>query len=81
MPPMPDLGLDFPQRLRATRIGLALAMLTIFFGFALGGVFGAFERPLRAALTASAQAVSDTVGTVPAKCRERQLCGPTPCLP
>lgn len=61
MPPMPDLGLDFPQRLRATRIGLALAMLTIFFGFALGGVFGAFERPLRAALTASAQAVSDTV--------------------
>lgn len=36
-------------------------MLTILFGFALGGAFGAFEAPLKSGLTARAEAVRDGV--------------------
>lgn len=52
---------DFHQGLRIGRIGLALAVLTILFGFAFGGAFGAFEAPMKADLAARAQAVSATV--------------------
>jgi hypothetical protein len=49
------------SRLRDSRIGIALALLTILFGFGMGGVFGAFEEPLKADLAARAEAVSSTV--------------------
>lgn len=57
MLPHPDLG----QRLRTTRWGLLLALLTILFGFGFGGAFGAFEGPLKDGLSARAEAVRDTV--------------------
>ncbi len=38
-----------------------LALLTILFGFAFGGAFGAFEEPLRRGLTERAEAVRETV--------------------
>lgn len=52
---------DVTQRLRASRIGVALVVLTLFFGFAIGGAFGAFEESIKADLTARANAVADTV--------------------
>lgn len=52
---------DFNQRLRECRIGVALIVLTILFGFGLGGVFGAFEAPLKAGLAERAGAVEDSV--------------------
>lgn len=48
-------------RLRDSRIGVTLALLTVLFGFGMGGVFGAFEEPLKADLAARAEAVSGTV--------------------
>lgn len=44
-------------RLRATRWGVLLALGTTFFGFALGGVFGAAEDAVRDGLKASGMAV------------------------
>jgi hypothetical protein len=38
-----------------------LALVTILFGFAFGGAFGAFEDPLRRGLTERAEAVQETV--------------------
>jgi hypothetical protein len=38
-----------------------LALLTVLFGFALGGAFGGFERPLKEDLIARAEAVRDGV--------------------
>lgn len=38
-----------------------LALLTILFGFAFGGAFGAFEEPLKRGLTERAEAVRGTV--------------------
>jgi len=52
---------DIHTRLRDARIGAALAVLTILFGFGLGGAFGAFEDALKADLTARGQAVVATV--------------------
>jgi hypothetical protein len=52
---------DWNQRLRASRWGVVLAMLTILFGFAMGGAFGAAEDSLRAGLQASGDAVLDSV--------------------
>lgn len=52
---------NLPSRLRHTRIGLVLALLTILFGFGMGGVFGAFEEPLKAGLQARADAVADAM--------------------
>ncbi|MCC6524305.1 MAG: hypothetical protein IT373_16725 [Polyangiaceae bacterium] len=52
---------DFISRLRASRWGAMLALLTILFGFGFGGAFGAFEDSLREGLTARAEVVRDTV--------------------
>jgi hypothetical protein len=49
----PDLG--------SVRIGIALALLTLLYGFSLGGAFGAFEDNIKGSLEASAMAVKDTV--------------------
>lgn len=43
------------------RFGVVLALLSIFFGFALGGVFGLNEDGLKDHLAASAEAVRDSV--------------------
>jgi hypothetical protein len=51
----------FVTRLRAGRWGTLLALLTILFGFGLGGVFGAFEDSLKQGLAERAEAVRDTV--------------------
>jgi hypothetical protein len=52
---------QFIRRLRSGRWGVVLALITILFGFGLGGAFGAFEAPLKADLTERAHAVRDTV--------------------
>ncbi len=49
----PDLG--------SVRIGIVLALLTLLYGFGLGGAFGAFEDNIRGSLEASATAVKDSV--------------------
>jgi hypothetical protein len=54
-------GGAFAARLRAGRWGTLLALLTILFGFALGGVFGVFEDALKDGLTERAEAVRDRV--------------------
>ena len=51
----------FAGRLRVGRWGALLALLTILFGFGVGGAFGAFEDPLKADLSARAEAVRDSV--------------------
>lgn len=51
---------DLVDRLRTARWGALLALLTVLFGFGLGGVFGAFEGPLKADLVAGAEAVKET---------------------
>ncbi len=51
----------FIERLRASRWGALLALLTILFGFAMGGVFGAFEAPLKQSLSERAESVRDAV--------------------
>jgi len=43
------------------RIGILLALLTLLYGFSLGGAFGAFEDNIKGSLEASATAVKDTV--------------------
>ncbi len=43
------------------RIGILLALLTLLYGFSLGGAFGAFEDNIKGTLEASAMAVKDTV--------------------
>lgn len=54
-------ALAFAARLRMGRWGTLLALLTILFGFAFGGAFGAFEDALKGDLTARADAVSESV--------------------
>lgn len=49
------------SRLRDVRWGLALSLLTIFFGFTLGGLFGAAEDTMKGRLQANADAVLDRV--------------------
>jgi hypothetical protein len=49
------------QRLRASRWGVLLAVLTILFGFAMGVAFGAAEDSLRAGLQAGGDSVLDSV--------------------
>lgn len=46
--------------LRDMRLGLLLAFLGTLFGFGMGGVFGAFEEPMKAGLRADAEAVLTT---------------------
>ena len=43
------------------RIGIALALLTLLYGFSLGGAFGAFEDNIKGSLQASAEEVRSTV--------------------
>ena len=45
----------------SVRIGIVLALLTLLYGFGLGGTFGAFEDNIKGTLEASAMAVKDTV--------------------
>jgi len=52
---------SFGERLRTSRWGVVLALLTVLFGFGFGGAFGAFEDALKGGLTARAEAVRDTV--------------------
>ena len=47
--------------LSSVRIGIVLALLTLLYGFGLGGTFGAFEDNIKGTLEASAMAVKDTV--------------------
>lgn len=58
---MSPIDLDYAARLRICRWGLLLALFTVLFGFGFGGVFGAFEEPLKAGLVERAEAVRDTV--------------------
>ncbi len=58
---MTDQEQGWTQRLRATRWGVVLAMLTILLGFGLGGVFGAAEDWFRAGPKASGEAVLASV--------------------
>ncbi len=48
-------------RMKVVRIGLVLSLLTILFGFGLGGVFGAAEKNVKDHLKAQGQKVLDTV--------------------
>ncbi|MHB8879616.1 MAG: hypothetical protein ACYC8T_38470, partial [Myxococcaceae bacterium] len=52
---------DFTLRLRACRFGAVLALVTILFGFGMGGVFGAFEAPLKGGLSARAAAAPPSI--------------------
>jgi len=47
--------------LSSVRIGMVLALLTLLYGFGLGGAFGAFEDNIVGSFEASATAVKDTV--------------------
>jgi hypothetical protein len=53
---------DYTSRLRPLRIGLLAALLSIVFGWGLGGVFGAAEASVKGTLAASAEAASDVYG-------------------
>jgi len=46
--------------LRDMRVGVLLSLLGLLFGFGMGGVFGAFEDPLKAGLQADANAALET---------------------
>ena len=46
--------------LSSVRIGIFLALLTLLYGFSLGGAFGAFEDEIMGSLNASAQSVKAT---------------------
>jgi hypothetical protein len=50
-----------PDPIRAALPGLALALLAVLFGFAMGGVFGLNEDIIKGRLAASAAAVTTTV--------------------
>lgn len=43
------------------RIGIVLSLITLLFGFGLGGAFGAFEDKIKGSLASSAMAVKDSV--------------------
>jgi hypothetical protein len=47
--------------LASVRIGIVLALLTLLYGFSLGGAFGAFEDNIKGSLQASAEEVKATV--------------------
>ena len=49
------------ERLRPLAPGIVLALLTLCFGFGLGGAFGAAEDGMKAGLAARAEAVSESV--------------------
>jgi len=47
--------------LASVRIGIVLSLLTLLYGFGLGGAFGAFEDDIKGSLQASAEEVKSTV--------------------
>lgn len=57
----PDV--DFHSKLRDMRWGLLLSLLTILFGFVLGGLFGGLEDVLKGRLQANADAAEASVYT------------------
>lgn len=58
---VPTPSNTFLSNLRIGRFGVLFALLTILFGFGLGGLFGVMEAPIKEGLRASALAVRDTV--------------------
>ena len=52
---------NFHESLKTMRIGIVFALLTLIFGFGLGGLFGAIEDELKGYLNNKADAVFDTV--------------------
>lgn len=54
-------GIASVESLRPMRAGLVLSLLTVLFGFGLGGVFGAFEDSLKGNLRSRAEAVRESV--------------------
>lgn len=59
---------EFGDRLRTCRWGVVLTLVTVLFGFGMGGAFGAFEDAFKSGLTERAEVVRDTVyGGDPAK--------------
>jgi hypothetical protein len=56
-----SMPLQQPESLRAALPGLAVAVCTLLFGFAMGGVFGLNEGIIKSRLAASASAVTATV--------------------
>jgi hypothetical protein len=52
---------ELGQRLRVTRWGVVLVLITILLGFGIGGAFGAFEDTLKGGLSERAEAVRDTI--------------------
>ncbi len=48
-------------RLTTVRVGLLLSLLTMLFGYGLGGAFGAKEAAIKSHLQSSADAVKDSV--------------------
>lgn len=55
------MSIDLAPNLRPLAPGIILALLSIVFGFLLGGSFGAAEGPIKAHLHSSADAVFDSV--------------------
>jgi hypothetical protein len=55
------IGLAQAEPVRAALPGLALAVFTVLFGFAMGGIFGLNEDLIKDRLAASAAAVTSTV--------------------
>ncbi len=51
----------FAENVRIGRYGVVLSMLSILFGFGLGGAFGGFESTFKDGLAASAEEVRETV--------------------
>ena len=54
------MAADFIAGLRPMRIGVVLSMLTLGYGFGLGGLFGAAEDKIKGHLKAQARQVRDT---------------------
>jgi hypothetical protein len=52
---------SFAENLRICRYGVVLSLLSILFGFALGGAFGAFESSFKSGLADSAREVRESV--------------------
>jgi len=48
------------DRIRPLRVGILFALLAIFFGFGLGGLFGAMESQIKGHLDAEGRAVLDS---------------------
>jgi hypothetical protein len=60
-PEMAPLESSLSSRLRDARWGLVLSLLTILFGFGLGGAFGAAEDSLKQRLRDGASGAKDTI--------------------